>query len=87
MQPDSHGPPEHLPLYRTASAGTVQSRRSSEVTRSLIGYFDDLKDIKKENFDLKLKVFFLEERLGIGIGGESMKKLSDDNIELKVIRM
>eukprot|EP00092_Neocalanus_flemingeri_P019937 GFUD01021595.1.p1 GENE.GFUD01021595.1~~GFUD01021595.1.p1 ORF type:complete len:424 (-),score=104.66 GFUD01021595.1:36-1238(-) len=79
-----HGTPGHLPLYRTLSTGTVRSRRSSEVTRSLVGYFEDLKEIKKENFDLKLKVFFLEERLGVGIGGESMKKLSENNIELKI---
>ena len=54
------------------------------MTQSLSDYIEDLKDVKKENFDMKLKVFFLEERLGVGIGGESMRKLSEDNIELKV---
>ena len=62
----------------------MHSRTSSEVTQSLSDYIEDLKDVKKENFDMKLKVFFLEERLGVGIGGESMRKLSEDNIELKV---
>ena len=50
----------------------------------MTGYLEEMKDIKKDNFDLKLKVFFLEERLGIGIGGVSVKRLSDENIELKV---
>ena len=50
----------------------------------MFGYLEEIKDIKKDNFDLKLKVFFLEERLGIGIGGVSVKRLSDENIELKV---
>ena len=62
----------------------MHSRTSSEVTQSLSDYIEDLKDVQKENFDMKLKVFFLEERLGVGIGGESMRKLSEDNIELKV---
>merc|ERR1711970_962903 len=39
---------------------------------------------KKENLDLKLKVYFLEERMGVGIGGQTMKQLSDDNIELQI---
>ena len=48
------------------------------------GYLEEIKDIKKDNFDLKLKVFFLEERLGIGVGGVSVKRLSDENIDLRV---
>ena len=50
----------------------------------MTGYLEEMKDVKKDNFDLKLKVFFLEERLGIGIGGVSVKRLSDENIDLKV---
>ena len=80
-QPDV---PDHLPLYRTVSAGTINTRRSTELTNSMTGVLEEKKEMKKENFDMKLKLFFLEERLGIGIGGETMKKLSDENIELKV---
>jgi hypothetical protein len=76
--------PEQFPLYRTVSSGTVHRRRIQELSNSMSGYLEEIKDIKKENFDLKLKVFFLEERLGIGIGGVSVKRLSDENIDLKV---
>ena len=51
----------------------------------MTGVLEEMKEIKKENFELKLKLFFLEERLGISVGGDSMKNLSDENVELKVI--
>merc|ERR1712013_764174 len=81
---DQHQPPTHLPLYRTVSAGTVHTRRSAELTNSMTGVLEEMKEIKKENFELKLKLFFLEERLGISVGGDSMKNLSDENVELKI---
>ena len=62
----------------------VHRRRSQELSNSMSGYLEEIKDIKKDNFDLKLKVFFLEERLGIGVGGVSVKRLSDENIDLRV---
>ena len=43
-----------------------------------------MKLIKKENLDLKLKVYFLEERLGIEVGGKSMQEMSNENVDLKV---
>jgi hypothetical protein len=76
--------PLSLPLYRTVSAGTVHRRSSQELSNSMTGYLEEMKDMQKDNFDLKLKVFFLEERLGIGIGGVSAKRLSVENIDLKV---
>ena len=46
-------------------------------------YEDSFKEMKKENFNLKLRIFFLEERLGQG-----RKTCADDlaniNLELKV---
>jgi len=81
---DHHDAPSHLPLYRTVSAGTVHTRRSAELTNSMSGVLEEVKEIKKENFELKLKLFFLEERLGISVGGDSMKRLSDENVELKI---
>ena len=46
-------------------------------------YEDSLKSVKKENFNLKMKIFFLEERLANGNGG-STKALINTNTELKV---
>ena len=39
--------------------------------------------MKKENFNLKLKIFFLEERLALGNQNQNVGLLSD-NIDLKV---
>ena len=46
-------------------------------------YEDSLKSVKKENFNLKMKIFFLEERLANG-NGASTKALINTNTELKV---
>ena len=39
--------------------------------------------MKKENFNLKLKIFFLEERLALGDQNKNASLLAD-NIDLKV---
>ena len=51
--------------------------------RTMRDYEESFKEMRKENFNLKLRIFFLEERMGIG------KKLPRDelaanNLELKV---
>ena len=47
-------------------------------------YEDSLKSVKKENFNLKLKIFFLEEKLAQG-DEESDLSLIQANTDLKVI--
>ena len=42
-----------------------------------------MKEMKKENFNLKLKIFFLEERLAVGNENRNVGLLAD-NIDLKV---
>ena len=46
-------------------------------------YEDSVKEMKKENFNLKLKIFFLEERLAVGKENRNVGLLAD-NIDLKV---
>ena len=47
-------------------------------------YEDSFKEMKKENFNLKLRIFFLEERLGQGRKTPA-DDLANANLELKVI--
>ena len=46
-------------------------------------YDDTFREMKKENFNLKLRIFFLEERLGTG-KKTSADELANTNLELKV---
>ena len=46
-------------------------------------YDDSFKEMKKENFNLKLRIFFLEERLGSG-KKTTIDELANNNLELKV---
>lgn len=46
-------------------------------------YDDSFKEMKKENFNLKLRIFFLEERLGSG-RKTTADELANNNLELKV---
>ena len=48
-------------------------------------YEDSLKNVKKENFNLKMKIFFLEERLANGDQNSNVD-LINANAELKVIK-
>ena len=47
-------------------------------------YDESFKEMKKENFNLKLRIFFLEERLGLG-KKTTAEELANANLELKVI--
>jgi len=51
--------------------------------RSIRDYDESQREIKKENFNLKLRIFFLEERLALG-RENSNEKLISSNIDLKV---
>ena len=51
--------------------------------RTIQDYDESQRMIKKENFNLKLRIFFLEERLALG-GENSNEKLIASNIDLKV---
>ena len=51
--------------------------------RTMRDYDDTFKEMKKENFNLKLRIFFLEERMGLGQGG-GREELARENLELKV---
>merc|ERR1719391_442907 len=46
-------------------------------------YDETFKEMKKENFNLKLRIFFLEERMGLG-GNGGREELARENLELKV---
>ena len=48
-------------------------------------YDESQREIKKENFNLKLRIFFLEERLALGQENSSDKLLAS-NIDLKVMK-
>ena len=51
--------------------------------KTMRDYDESFKEMKKENFNLKLRIFFLEERLGQG-KKTSADELANANLELKV---
>merc|ERR1719273_1151732 len=51
--------------------------------RTMRDYDETFKEMKKENFNLKLRIFFLEERMGLG-GNGGREELARENLELKV---
>ena len=52
--------------------------------RTMRDYDESFKEMKKENFNLKMRIFFLEERLGLGKKTTS-EELANANLELKVL--
>ena len=46
-------------------------------------YDESFKEMKKENFNLKLRIFFLEERMGLG-KKNTAEELVATNLDLKV---
>ncbi|XP_076278704.1 phosphodiesterase 4D interacting protein centrosomin isoform X2 [Lasioglossum baleicum] len=64
---------------KTSQAGAIGARDRGG--RTMKDYEDQLEALKKENFNLKLRIYFLEERMGItSVDENAIKK----NIELKV---
>ncbi|KAG9428131.1 centrosomin isoform X1 [Apis mellifera carnica] len=66
---------------KTSPAGMIGSREGTGIGRTMKEYEDQLEALKKENFNLKLRIYFLEERMGITSADENAIK---KNIELKV---
>lgn len=69
-------------LYSTVSPGRDKMNSASgRVCRTMKEYEEQSESLKKENFNLKLRIYFLEERMGINSPDEiTVKK----NVELKV---
>ncbi|XP_053980888.1 centrosomin isoform X1 [Hylaeus volcanicus] len=61
--------------------GVIGTRDGVGIGRTMKVYEDQLEALKKENFNLKLRIYFLEERMGITSADENAIK---KNIELKV---
>ncbi|XP_076378265.1 phosphodiesterase 4D interacting protein centrosomin isoform X2 [Megalopta genalis] len=74
----SHGTNARSP-GKTSPTGVMGTRDRGG--RTMKDYEDQLQALQKENFNLKLRIYFLEERMGItSVDGNAIKK----NIELKV---
>ncbi|XP_076059925.1 uncharacterized protein LOC143036447 isoform X3 [Oratosquilla oratoria] len=52
--------------------------------RTMKEYEEQLDNLKKENFSLKLRIYFLEDRIGQKVDKEDREELYKTNIELKV---
>ncbi|XP_058825765.1 centrosomin isoform X2 [Topomyia yanbarensis] len=53
--------------FRSPSMGTVAGQSSPAQGRSLREYEEQMSALRKENFNLKLRIFFLEENAGMGV--------------------
>jgi ribosomal protein L29 len=53
--------------------------------RTMKEYEDQLSHLKKENFNLKLRIYFLEERMGHMSSADDKEDPVKKNIELKVM--
>jgi hypothetical protein len=73
-------------VNQSMSSGLGSSGGSSFLTMRECD--DTMRDLRKENFNLKLRIYFLEERLGtarIVAAAGSKEELVQNNIELKVL--
>ncbi len=66
---------------------------SASVGKTMREYDENLRDLKKENFNLKLRIYFLEERLGASHRGSAVSTptgvgasndVQQSNMDLKV---
>ena len=64
-----------------ASDKTTSSFQAAYTMRE---YDDQLKTLKNENFNLKLRIFYMEERLGILQTPKDQENIYKVNIDLKV---
>jgi len=81
----THSSPINIPSYQTSHGLSQASGGGSLGTpaHSIRDYDESQREIKKENFNLKLRIFFLEERLALG-QEHSSDNLLASNIDLKV---
>lgn len=57
--------------FRSPSMNALAGQSSPGQGRSLREYEEQMSALRKENFNLKLRIYFLEENAGIGGGGGS----------------
>ena len=62
----------------------VSGKSSPSRGRCVKEYEEQLQQLQHENFNLKLRVFLLEERMGKALGRGDAAEIIKDNIELKV---
>ena len=77
---------ERVNHNQSVSSGLGSTSSGSSVL-TMREYDETMRDLRKENFNLKLRIYFLEERLGtarIVAAAGSKEELVQNNIELKV---
>lgn len=65
---------------------TDQSKLSPMRGHSVKEYDEQITALKKENFNLKLRIYFLEERMGSNYRVEEKDNVIRKNIEYQVIK-
>ena len=73
-------------VNQSMSSGLGSSSSGSSLL-TMREYDETMRDLRKENFNLKLRIYFLEERLGTArlvAAAGSKEELVQNNIELKV---
>lgn len=78
-----------VPFFSLALSSSTEANRSSGKSSPLRGrcvkeYEEQLQQLQHENFNLKLRVFLLEERVGKALGRSDAADIIKNNIELKV---
>lgn len=84
--PSSQMAPSHSSLSVGSSSGVTTPGGHRRRGRTVKEYEDNMREIKKENFNLKLRIYFLEERLGATNKGTetNTEQVSRLNTDLKV---
>ena len=78
---------ERVNLNQSMSSGLGSSGSTGSSFLTMRECDETMRDLRKENFNLKLRIYFLEERLGTArlvAAAGSKEELVQNNIELKV---
>ena len=81
---------ERVNLNQSMSSGLGSSGSAGSAFLTMRECDETMRDLRKENFNLKLRIYFLEERLGTArlvAAAGSKEELVQNNIELKVGQM
>jgi len=70
-------------MARSGGDGGSNGNSGVGYGRSMKEYEDQLSSLKKENFNLKLRIFFLEERMGVSSADKTDSAVKN-NVELQV---